>query len=418
MPKITITVKDSTGKLTTSTVDFTVTTTNPTTPSGLTPPDGGRVDPYKTKLTADPNFFPIGVWFESVLEQTDIVKDKATGLNTYVVLTGNSSLALLKSNDMHFMAQQEEWTSKVSDTNASAIKSWFLWDEIDMQMDPGPARTQLQNIVNALPKDGRLRQNNYGKGIMFWYSLADAQSIVRNYTDVTGADIYWFTDPFCLGQWEGGNLFNGGTRALTTREGRRASNYGATVNRMRTLQVANADGSRSQPVWNIVELGGPFTENTVDNYIKPREVQAAVWHSLIAGARGIVYFNHTFGGANQTQHILRANGYENIRAAVTTTNLQVKQIAHVLNGSFAAFPTAPTGNVKASLRYSHVNNKYYVIAGHADGRGGSATTAEFTVPVQSGTVTVEFENRTIPIVNGKFSDSFADVLTTHVYRIN
>ena len=29
--------------------------------------------------------------------------------------------------------------------------------------------------------------------------------------------------------------------------------------------------------------------------IAPEEVRAAVWHSLIAGARGIVYFNHSFG---------------------------------------------------------------------------------------------------------------------------
>lgn len=417
MARITVTAKDKAGATTVSNVDYSVTGTG--TPTGLIPPDGGLTNPYKGKLPSDPNFFPIGVWYEGVYSQADIDKDKGAGLNTYVVLTNSSSLSLLKANDMHFMAQYEEWTDNASEANASIIKSWFLWDEIDMQQDSDQAFATLQGILNGLPNDGRLRQNNYGKGVMFWWGTAEAQKIVRDYTDVTGADIYWFTDNYCHQQWEGGQLFNGATRALTTRETRRAANYGATVQRIRTLQGTQADGSRRQPVWNIVEVGGPFSENnTLAKYIQPREIQAAVWHSLIAGARGLVYFNHSFGGPNQTQHALRESAYATVRAAVTTTNNQIKQIAHVLNGSFASFPTAPTGNVKASLRYSHVNNKYYVLAGNADGRGGTATTSEFTVPVQSGTVTVEFENRTIPIVNGKFTDTFADVLTTHVYRIN
>ena len=35
--------------------------------------------------------------------------------------------------------------------------------------------------------------------------------------------------------------------------------------------------------------------------ITPPQIRAAVWHSLIAGARGITYFNHSFGGRCQTQ---------------------------------------------------------------------------------------------------------------------
>ncbi len=53
-----------------------------------------------------------------------------------------------------------------------------------------------------------------------------------------------------------------------------------------------------------MEVGWPFTETAAQGAraIQPEEIQAAVWHSLIAGARGIVYFNHSFGGPDQTQH--------------------------------------------------------------------------------------------------------------------
>ena len=48
----------------------------------------------------------------------------------------------------------------------------------------------------------------------------------------------------------------------------------------------------SKPVWAVVELGHPFSESDWPT-ITPAQVRAAVWQSLIAGARGIVYFNHS-----------------------------------------------------------------------------------------------------------------------------
>ena len=43
-------------------------------------------------------FFPVGVWFESVTSQSDIDMDKAAGLNTYVELTDNSDLPLIRAD--------------------------------------------------------------------------------------------------------------------------------------------------------------------------------------------------------------------------------------------------------------------------------------------------------------------------------
>jgi hypothetical protein len=66
-------------------------------------PDGGA--DYFARFSggtfpSSPSFFPLAVWFESVISQADIDLDKGAGLNTYVVLTGNSNTALVASNDM------------------------------------------------------------------------------------------------------------------------------------------------------------------------------------------------------------------------------------------------------------------------------------------------------------------------------
>ena len=46
---------------------------------------------FTNSFPTDPGFFPTGVWFESVLSQSDINLDKGAGLNTYVVLTSNTA---------------------------------------------------------------------------------------------------------------------------------------------------------------------------------------------------------------------------------------------------------------------------------------------------------------------------------------
>ena len=63
------------------------------------------------------------------------------------------------------------------------------------------------------------------------------------------------------------------------------------------------DGKR-QPVWWVVETGWPFTESAAQGgrAILPDELRAATWHVLIAGARGVNWFVHSFGGPHAGDH--------------------------------------------------------------------------------------------------------------------
>ena len=176
------------------------------------------------------------------------------------------------------------------------------------------------------------------------------------------------------------------------------------------------DGVR-HPIWGFVELGWPFTETAAQGgrAIAPAEIKAAAWQQIIAGARGIVYFNHSFGGPEQTQNVLRDPAYADVAAAVTQTDALIKQLAPVINSPFDDAFVTVNSSVRAMAKY--YNGEHYVFAG-ATVNGAATGTDSFNLAgITSGTAEVIGENRTIPIVNGQFVDTFADGNAIHIYHI-
>lgn len=349
------------------------------------------------------SYFPIGVWLESVLDRGNIRMDKNVGINTYVGLTGNSNLALARRNGMKVLLQQEDWRTKSPVGRESA--GWVLRDEIDMEMRADAGYAELLRIKGSLPSDRRLRYNNFGKGVLFWLSDVQAARYV-NAVDVPSTDTYWFSDNNVCGFSEGARLFVGGRRELTTAECHRASNYGAQVRRVRNL----VSPRRSKPVWTFVELAPIGAGNPS---ITPPQIRAAVWHSLIAGAGGITYFNHSFTGRCQTQHVLRETCYASVRTVVKSVNAQIKALAPVLNAPFVTSGWSHRPTTKAMVKWH--GGRFYVFAGSAE---NASSTGSFSIPcVGAANATVVGENRTIPVRRGRFADSFTDGNAVHIYRI-
>ncbi len=390
--------------------------------------DGGRnyYARFSNTVPARASYFPIGVWFESVRSQADVAKDKRAGLNTYVVLTADSNLSRVRSNHMRAILQSDEFSPHPS------INGWFLADEVDMTHGPSTGYDEMQRVADATPRDGRVRYSNYGKGVLFSESDGEAARFVNDYQDIVSADAYWFTDENICQGTEGGALVAGGA-PLSPAECHRAANYGATVRRVRGL--VSPAGSR--PVWAFVELGHPFSESDWPT-ITPPQVRAAVWQSLIAGARGIVYFNHSFGGPHQSQHILRDGAvagsfYASIRREVAATNSQIKALAPVLNSPTvrSGWSQGPgtTAMVKWALGEKTTKKckskkdkngkkckkgRLYLFAGSA----GAAVEGRFSLACVGDTkAAVVGENRTVPVGRGTFRDHFADGNAIHIYRI-
>lgn len=341
------------------------------------------------------DFFPLGVWLESVTEPVELTTDQQAGLNTYVGLTANSDLALATSGGAPVILQQNEWLTRRVDPAA-----WLLDDEPDMRLDPAAGVAHLTQVSSQLP-EGAVRYTNFGKGVAFWNTPEQAARYVNSLLDFVSVDTYWFTDQNICAPSEGGGWYGG----VQLTDCHVAYRYGDTVRHVRRLDAR--DGVRI-PVWNMVETGHPFSENDWPS-IQPAQIRSAVWHSLIAGAQGIVYFNHSFGGPCPSQHVLREPCYAEQRAVVTALNAQITRLASVLNQ-----PTL-RGFVRARQVRTLVKQDsqgWYVFAA-SDGTAGRVT---FAVAGGDRAEVVD-ENRTLPVVDGVFTDTFAESDAVHIYRI-
>jgi hypothetical protein len=200
---------------------------------------------------------------------------------------------------------------------------------------------------------------------------------------------------------------------MTLDEVRRASNYGYQVDRMRALDARNG---RRKPIWNAVEVGWPFTESAAEGgrAIQPAEIRAAVWHSLIAGARGILYFDHQFGGPCPDRVLRPPYCYPQNRATVKSVNRQIRALAPVLNARTVTSDWTTNSSIRAMVKW--YAGKFYVFAGSRENRKSTGT---FTLPcVGDATAERLGEGGSVHISGGSFRDSFADGNAIHIYRID
>ncbi|MFG1961887.1 hypothetical protein [Nonomuraea sp. NPDC049028] len=365
-----------------------------------------------------PSFFPIGVWFESVVEERDVRMDKEAGLNTYVELTANSDMSLIRANGMSAI------TSKPLAGSGSETVGWMIADEPDMFAGPGDGvwsgkyggegqvclpdkppcgYTAMRTLKDKLPKnDGRLHYANYGKGIAMWESDDEAKKFVNSYTDVMSTDVYWYTDTGICPEAE--NFIK-----LPTDRCPRAANYGMVVDRGRKLDAL--DGKR-QPIYAFVELGWPGSNGL--RAITGDELAGAVMNSLIHEARGVIYFNHSFAGPCPSQHVLREPCAQATRTAVTELNRRIRTLAPVLNTQSYVHTFAP--GLDTMLK--DLDGSSYVFAMPKAGVQPGRQTLKLPKALDSASsVEVLFENRTLPVKDGGFTDTFERENTYHVYKV-
>ena len=240
---------------------------------------------------------------------------------------------------------------------------------------------------------GALRYSNYGMDVAFWDTDEEAQVFInQGFQDVVSADVYFFTHPDL------------------DAEDRKGAKYGWLVNRVRYLD--SLDGKR-QPVWGFVEVGHPFEQSDAPT-ITPAQVRSAVWHSIIAGARGIVYFNHSFGGPCTSFNLLRDQCDPAMRPAVKEVNAQITELAPVLNSPYADGYVTTTGPAEAMAKLGP-DGAWYAFAG-ANTVGSEGGDVTFSVAAGSN-VDVLFENRKLTLKGDHFVDTFADGNAVHIYRV-
>ena len=389
----------------TSSPSPTVTPTSPP-PAGspsLAAPEGGLgyYGQFANPLPTTKDYFPIAVWGAYAQTKANMDLDAAAGINTYVWAADSTFIPDIRADGRFHVIQDVGTRANVG----SETGGWLLGDEEDMTA-PDNACPGNQNSRKV--GDGRMTMANYGKGLAlppgdradldhdihnWWANTAEA-NCYANAVDVPSVDMYWFTDPFDGVNHRYGYL------------------YGENVKNLR--RAALSDG-KAQPLWNFIETSWPFTESAAQGgrAILPAELRSAAWHSIIAGARGIMWFQHSFGGPHAGDHHTIRSNSEGTRPMVTSVDAQIKSLAPVLNSSTVTGSYTKTGDVEAMVKWDGSN--FYVFAGARLG----ATTMAFSMPcIGNATATRLGESGTVTVTNGSFTDSFADKNAVHIYRLD
>ncbi|MGH8905617.1 MAG: hypothetical protein ACRD0K_03665 [Egibacteraceae bacterium] len=175
--------------------------------------------------------------------------------------------------------------------------------------------------------------------------------------------------------------------------------YGRMVRRMNTF-------ARGKPGWAFIQV----TEIGVESQGKPmpHEIRGFVWLSLINGAQGIEYFVHCFAPRFIEDCLLED---PEMMAAVKAVNFQIRALAPILNTPDS--PDTPHTETGAGV---DVMAKVYDHTTYVFAVGSRSGPSEATFTVDGAAVEVLGENRTIPVIDGQFSDHFDDY-TVHLYRV-
>jgi hypothetical protein len=171
---------------------------------------------------------------------------------------------------------------------------------------------------------------------------------------------------------------------------------------------------KKRPVWTWIESTKFSSSPAPSRKPTTTEVKAEVWMALIHEAKGVGYFAHVIAPTFDSRALLKDAA---MMTAITAINNQITSLAPVLNSTslvgFASNVSA-NGAVPVDIMSKYYQGANYVFA--VPMRDGS-TTVEFTTTSSAISVEVIGENRTIPMVGGKFTDSFS-AYQVHLYKLN
>lgn len=186
------------------------------------------------------------------------------------------------------------------------------------------------------------------------------------------------------------------------------------------------------PHFGLVEDGGPYLQNTdAASYIRPPQMNVAVWSSMIHGARGITWFDYSFAGPGGSDKNLQAAYYQAIQTGNTTsvfeqardTDYAVEFFADELNSQNAVGYTSITSTGAAGQCYT-ADNDFVMpptkagIEIRTTAYQPTAGTYDFTIfadscnPLATASGTVTFKLLDTAVTGITATDGFSTVGTT------
>ena len=392
-------------------------------------PNGkGAFASWRNGRSTDTGFFPIAVWLQS---PHNAGRYQAIGINLYVGLwqgPTEAQINTLRRFNMPVICHQNDWAKQHLDE--PLIVAWMHGDEPDnahefqsyWQGDKNRIKTGWPEIYERLDLDTK-PYRGYGPPVPpAW--------IVKDYQDIKRVDP---ARPVLvnLGQgvaWEG--YIGRGERTgkledypkyiegcdIVSFDIYPACHSKPAVAQKLWYVPRGVDRLRqwagpSKPVWTCIEctqINHPTTKAT------PQQIKCEVWMAIIHGARGLIYFSHTWKPSFVEAGLLAD---QRTAAAVRDINAQVTALASVINGPTlegqVKVRTTP-GSTQVDFLVKRTQDAMYVFAVDMQGK---TTLAEFQIEdVGTGQAEVLGEGRSVNIREGRFKDQF-NAWGVHLYKI-
>jgi hypothetical protein len=376
--------------------------------------------PYTNGPPTDPNFFEIGVWYQTPT-QARVDGYKAMNVNTFVYLGPNTTQTdfnrLTAAGMCTVMPQNALGLANI---NSKTIISWFnTYDEPDNAQsngsggftDPIHPNVLIANYNTIKANDPtRPVELNLGQGVAWnnWIGRGTRTNHPEDYpavTNFTWTNGQTYTQGYLAGTDIGAFDFYpvNSTRAEVAGK---INLVGFGVDRMRAWHTPG------KPVWNYIET---TNINNTDSAPAPTptQVKAEVWLSIVHGSMGIIYFAHTITPFSEPALL----NDPVMNPAVTAINAQIKSLAPVLNSATLSANKVTT-NTAARIDFmsKSLNSNGYLFTVADQTTSGPALFKDPTLAGVTATVNVLGESRTLTMINGKFVDFFSNN-TVHLYEI-
>ncbi|QBR87806.1 DUF4082 domain-containing protein [Microbacterium wangchenii] len=376
----------------------------PTEPWWGGPEYYGQWDKPTAAGWTDPSFFPIAVFFGKPSHARQLA---AIGINTYMAAEHDGSPISTITREGISVLPHDEWTAAEVGDNPLVV-GWNVSDECDMgysgcapdgtEADRLAIHERLVNERKALA-DGRFLQANFGNGVLETHWAPTTMDDHVALLDVTSVDKYAYTSPHVQG------LLPTSPSWPTGKNPASSGAYGWLQDQMEKFSTPAA----STPNWVFVETAMPYLTDAGATSITGDRIEGAVWNAIIHGAAGIAYFQHNNDGTCGNYSLVECS--QALRTKVGAVNASVASLAPVINTPSYTWSFGPS--LETALK---VHGEYAYVFAMTDGGSGTRT---FSVPAGVDVLAVEVvgEDRTLRIVDGAFTDTFASEHDHHIYRI-
>ena len=357
------------------------------------PVDVSKIPSAKFAKTVldDPSFFPVSVWLQPA---GPAAAYKAMGVNVYVGGVDSyprpkdrEFLDAIHKQGMYAICPYKKQYVDDRLFEHPAFIGWMFGDEPD---NVNAATGQVGRTPEALLADlARIRHDDPAHRVYLnlGCGVANERFVGRGATDEQYADYPKACDIISYDVYPCNSIQPDGPNRLHL--------VAKGVSRLR--KWAGPD----KPVWCWIEANK--IHKGEGRAPTPDEVKTQIWMALVHGANGYGFFCHSWAGERASVSAIAPD----MQAALAPINAEVHKLAHVLNS-----PTLPdAAAVKCSMgsRVDVLVKRHegatYVFAVNMYRKPEKATIT--LKGMGDATAEVLFENRSVPVKGGAFTDDFA-----------